>query len=677
MRPLRALLTLVLLLLPTLLPAQEGTLPPAVKRTVAAACFEVVVKRPDETQDPLTYEKELPWDLVPFNLRNDKYFSIGTAFAISDRELVTANHVFAPLFTSMGFQACYIRDAQQHVYQVDQILGLDEQRDVVRFTVKDRTFDQWLPLKDSVQTNDTVFTVGNAYGEGVVVRPGEIIGTIPEPLNGSWNLLKTSANVNPGNSGGPLVDPTGRVVGVVLSKKDNICYSLPTAELQRMKARTAVFYNKMTFSFSLVPERTRALECAFELPLPQSFTEIRRHYGEKFSAFYTQSMDSLFQSLGSEGFPDGASSEGAIHDIPSSAQPQVIFQNDTTKNWAYSGLDYKTAELGKNGRLHYANANGVYFFRLQRPDDVPLKALAEDPKLAMDLLLKGAAVQRKVGGQDIRITSFGKPTLTKPHTDRFGRPWQESLWFTPYDDGIVLSYATLIPSGLVMVVKFIESGQLTAWSYDLPRVLDYTYIPYFAKLSQWEDYLPLKERLPETLRGVKLEFKEGRSLKVDALWAHLALDPQSAQLTPGAYFGLYMGFSHKGKDIVWDLRRVEFDDEEDDNYFVVLKHTHPAPTLPDSDQKGWKEVARQRHPYTGSAFEEEGSTRIATLLPGFLAQGTPALDQEALFTLYLVRVGKVPEGDMQKRLEHLMATLGPSGPAPATGPSLHRPAGPR
>jgi hypothetical protein len=72
MRPLRALLTQALLLLPTLLPAQESVLPPAVKRTVAAACFEVVIKRPDETKDPLSYEKELPWDLVPFNLRNDK-----------------------------------------------------------------------------------------------------------------------------------------------------------------------------------------------------------------------------------------------------------------------------------------------------------------------------------------------------------------------------------------------------------------------------------------------------------------------------------------------------------------------------------------------------------------------------------------------------------------------------
>lgn len=670
MRPFRALLTLLFLLLPVTLPAQEVSLATPVKRTVAAACFEIVIRRPDEAKDPLTYEKDLPWDLVPFNVRNDKYFSIGTAFAISNHELVTAHHVLAGLITSMGYQTCYIRDAEQRVYEVDQILALDEQRDAVRFSVKGRTFDQWLPLSQAVKTNDAVFTVGNAYGEGVVIRPGEVIGTIPEPLNGAWNLLKSSASVNPGNSGGPLVDPEGRVVGIVLSKKDNICYSLPTEELQRMKPRLAVFHNKTTFSFSLIPEKTKALDRAFDLPLPGSLAELRQAYAKKYAAFYTEAMDGLFQSLGEECFPAGDSSEEAIHDIPTSVMPEVIFQDDTTKRWAFSGLDYKNAQLEKNGRLHHANAKGIYFFKLQRPDDVPLKTLAGDPRLAMDLLLKGATVKRQVGGQEIRVTSFGAPYQTTPHTDRFGRRWQKSLWYTPYDDGIVMSYATVIPSGLVMVVKFLDSGQLADWTYDLSKVLDYTYVPYSGKVSQWVDLLGLKDRLPDTLQNVRLDFQENKSLKLDALWAHVNLDDSSAQLSPGSYLGLFMGFSHKGREVVWDLRRVTFDDEEDDNYFVVLKHTQPTPGLPEGAQKGWKEVARQRHPYTESAFEEKGSTRIAGLLSGFLAKGVPPQEQEALFTLYLVRVGKVAEGDIQKRLTRLMAAITPSERQAAAGPTL-------
>ena len=211
----RFLATLLLpaLLLGPVLRAQETSLAPGIKARVTEASFEVVVLRPDPAKDPVSYEKELPWDLVPFNVRNDRYNSIGTAFAISKTELVTAHHVFQPVHASRGFQTCFIRDANQNVWEVDQILALDEQRDVIRFTVKGRTFDQWLELRPGFKANETVFTVGNAYGEGLVIRPGEVIGTLPEPLRGAWNLLKSSAGVNPGNSGGPLVRSEERRVG--------------------------------------------------------------------------------------------------------------------------------------------------------------------------------------------------------------------------------------------------------------------------------------------------------------------------------------------------------------------------------------------------------------------------------------------------------------------------------
>ena len=40
------------------------------------SCYEVLIKK--STVDNLSYEKELPWELVPYNVRNDDYYSIGT-----------------------------------------------------------------------------------------------------------------------------------------------------------------------------------------------------------------------------------------------------------------------------------------------------------------------------------------------------------------------------------------------------------------------------------------------------------------------------------------------------------------------------------------------------------------------------------------------------------------------
>jgi len=48
---------------------------------ISKAVFEVVVSKP--IKDSLSYERPLPMKLLPFSIRTDKYYSIGTAFAVS------------------------------------------------------------------------------------------------------------------------------------------------------------------------------------------------------------------------------------------------------------------------------------------------------------------------------------------------------------------------------------------------------------------------------------------------------------------------------------------------------------------------------------------------------------------------------------------------------------------
>src|SRR5437763_10602580 len=80
----------------------------------------------------------------------------------------------------------------------------------------------WAPLGDSskVQPGQTVLAIGSPLGsyentvtEGIVSAVGR---TLQEPNNGPLltNLLQTDAPINHGNSGGPLVDLNGKVVGI-------------------------------------------------------------------------------------------------------------------------------------------------------------------------------------------------------------------------------------------------------------------------------------------------------------------------------------------------------------------------------------------------------------------------------------------------------------------------------
>src|SRR5579859_6239257 len=71
--------------------AGAETLPPDLIEKIHATTFEVVAAKP--VNDPLTYEKPLPFELLPYQIRTDKYYSIGTAFSIGGNRFVTAGHV--------------------------------------------------------------------------------------------------------------------------------------------------------------------------------------------------------------------------------------------------------------------------------------------------------------------------------------------------------------------------------------------------------------------------------------------------------------------------------------------------------------------------------------------------------------------------------------------------------
>ena len=74
--------------------------------------YEIIVKK--TTEDPLTYEEELPLDLIPFHIRTDEYIPIGTAFAIGSNEFLTAAHVFS-LSNRTLRPDVYIRDINMNI----------------------------------------------------------------------------------------------------------------------------------------------------------------------------------------------------------------------------------------------------------------------------------------------------------------------------------------------------------------------------------------------------------------------------------------------------------------------------------------------------------------------------------------------------------------------------------
>ena len=89
------------------------------QKRVRAATFEVVVpKAPD---DAVKYERPPPYELLSYAERTDKFWSVGTAFAISADTFVTAAHVLSGAVGGQGGPPV-LRDAQGRTFPIERVL---------------------------------------------------------------------------------------------------------------------------------------------------------------------------------------------------------------------------------------------------------------------------------------------------------------------------------------------------------------------------------------------------------------------------------------------------------------------------------------------------------------------------------------------------------------------------
>jgi hypothetical protein len=141
----------------------------------------------------------------------------------SSGTLVTNLHVIR------GATALAVRTAGGEVYDDVRVRAVDERRDLAVLQVAAFGLPT-VPLgdSDSLQPGQRVLVVGNPLGvlEGSV-STGVVSGV--REMDG-YKVVQTDASVNPGNSGGPMVDDGGRVIGVVTFKlvnAENLNFAVP------------------------------------------------------------------------------------------------------------------------------------------------------------------------------------------------------------------------------------------------------------------------------------------------------------------------------------------------------------------------------------------------------------------------------------------------------------------
>jgi hypothetical protein len=625
----------------------SGGLSPKLQNLVKNAVFEVVIKKPEEKN--IVYDKELDWSVIPFAIRSDKYYSIGTAFAISATEAVTAFHVIDLSAESDVFKEYYIRDSNGDVYEVDQVHKTSNEKDFLVFTVRDKTFPSWFELDSSFAVNSQVYSIGNALGEGIVVRNGLVLGTVPEEEEGRWNLLKSSADGNPGNSGGPLVTPGGKVVGVVIALRDNILYSLPVSELLSASSTTTHFRRKYTYSHLLLANRiTKVFE--LDAPLPAPYKDLRYTLFEAYKAHYPAAMTELFREA--PAYLEGPNNRYILNQTVSTDFPEFTFVDKNDDQWKISDLKVQSFGLSDDGALIQSAISDFILLKIRRPKSSPPEKLNTDPKTAMDLILSGANMERTLGNiGKYRILSFGDPAEIHSYRDKQGRTWIKTWWLLDFDDTIMLAYILPMPNGPVVLMTQQTSSKRHIYEWDLEAVCDLVVAAYRGDMEEWETFLAMKEWLPGSLEQFTLTWDEPEKI-MSLTMPQMSFTADNSVFDWTAQSTLFMVPSYYQKDnkIEYGFRSVVVQrDIKGNDYFMIHQHIKPDERLGVKNMEYWNDVVEAKYPYDGiSRLSAKDNTGFAG---GLL---TPAVaSPDARYSLYLNVENPGTEEALSRRFQAL------------------------
>lgn len=153
----------------------------------------------------------------------------GTGFVVSAAgHIVTNNHVIDGCSELKG-------NLTGEAAMVLRVVSSDANNDLALLQAPSTaTFKEFARIRDrSIRSGDSVVAIGFPF-HGLLTSDFTVTTGIVSSLSGMRNdsrFLQISAPVQPGNSGGPLFDTTGQIVGVVTGKLDGLRVAVATGSI--------------------------------------------------------------------------------------------------------------------------------------------------------------------------------------------------------------------------------------------------------------------------------------------------------------------------------------------------------------------------------------------------------------------------------------------------------------
>jgi serine protease Do len=557
---------------------------PELQKKVRAATFEVILPKPAETG--VTYERPLPLELEPFVVRNDHYWPIGTAFAIGPDTFVTAAHVLRSALGGAGGPPV-LRSADGKIIPIESVLKYSAHQDFAVIKTTSAVATQVLDTNKATTIDEPVFAVGNALGEGVVIRDGLLTSLTPEDQDGRWKWLRYSAATSPGNSGGPLLNATGEVIGVVIGKSpgENLNYALPIEYVTgaRMEAR-------MDVRFALRVQVLRdTLVATFDstLPLPLALADFEKRVRAENLRMYREQRARLIAQNQAVLLPRGKADK-LLASVTRAYCPMLVVQG-TDGTWEVDENSRNTEDLPDEGHFCTRISGEVPLFSIDRGKNVEPR-FYDDRRFAMDLLLKASRFPRMVGSESVIVTSLGTAKRDVEHRDRFGRRWRIATFALPYVDSSVVVMMLPTPQGYSGLLQFAERGGEELATEQLTFLSDYFYVSYSGTLSQWRAFLARAELRPAVFDNVSL-VRDAAGVHFRSRRIDFDLPPSLMKLDDQGIVNVQMSYALEADKLIWDIGAIYVSTDADDKMFVgLIRQPKPASGAGKELSERWGEM---------------------------------------------------------------------------------------
>ena len=567
--------------------------------------FEVVLEKPKEGK--LEYAKKLPYENLPYKVRNDKYIPVGTAFALPSGKLISAAHLFSLEKQSIT-NKIFIRDRKKQIFPIKNVYFYDDSKDYIIFDAQGFTIEEQFNTNSNYVLNEIVYTVGNALGDGIILREGLLTSTTLESQNGSWEWLRFSAPASPGNSGGPLLNKNGEVIGIIVMKSanENLNYALPISYALSQEEPMAILHKRIKYSIALFNNYVSNSYYDFSTQLPLPIDELRSLLQKDYERWMKDHFSLLKQEWEGKTFPFTKGSSSIIHSINNIEFPSIIAQRQDG-GWALFGASsISNSDIESGGVVRYGTIGALTFSHFIKPSSISFDTILGNSKIFMDLLLQGIPFYREMGGESVSITSMGKADSFSNFDDSFGRRWIVGQWTMDYVDMKLLVYALPVPDGFICFMRFDSIDNIdNNYVYDFQFMCDFICFCYQGTFSQWKEFLTLGDKLPSILKDVVFNYNKGEiefgkdNFLFKNSFSGIVWSNDSAMTLCFSYDPIYND-DNKMAGVSWVPRATILNDNEIiPSKIEIKKMLAPLEGAPDSYVRLYNQVIHSIYPYDG------------------------------------------------------------------------------